>query len=151
LAAYLRDAGALARARERWAGAARHFEVRVGAADVRERLAAWLVWLPEQERRYWQAVADTVALPDTLRFLALSLDEAGRPIPVMNTDPVGLVFLEPPDPARALQRIQPLMLPYPVGLFVPGLGPLVANDAYASQAVWEAFRADPYHSPRVVW
>jgi hypothetical protein len=41
--------------------------------------------------------------------------------------------------------------PYPVGLFVDKLGPVVANDAYASPAVWEAFRRDTYHSPRVVW
>jgi hypothetical protein len=36
-------------------------------------------------------------------------------------------------------------------LFVDRLGPVVANDAYASPAVWEAFRKDTYHSPRVVW
>src|SRR5207253_10085073 len=40
---------------------------------------------------------------------------------------------------------------YPVGLFVDSLGALVANDAYATQSVWEAFRRDTYHSPRVVW
>jgi hypothetical protein len=50
------------------------------------------------------------------------------------------------------------LLPYgamfaqsPVGLFVDRLGPLVANDTYASPAIWEAFRKDTYHSPRVVW
>jgi hypothetical protein len=41
--------------------------------------------------------------------------------------------------------------PFPVGLFVDRLGALVANDAYASPSVWEAFRRDTYHSPRVVW
>jgi hypothetical protein len=40
---------------------------------------------------------------------------------------------------------------YPVGLLVDRLGPLVANDAYAPPSVWEAFRRDTYHSPRVVW
>jgi hypothetical protein len=40
---------------------------------------------------------------------------------------------------------------YPVALFVEGLGPLAANDAYASPAVWERFRKDAYHGPRVVW
>jgi hypothetical protein len=43
------------------------------------------------------------------------------------------------------------MRPYPVGLFVPRLGPVVANDAYATPAIWEEFRKDAYHSPRVVW
>ncbi|HUG39453.1 MAG TPA: hypothetical protein VMM12_03155, partial [Longimicrobiales bacterium] len=42
-------------------------------------------------------------------------------------------------------------LPYPLGLLVEGLGPLVANDAYATPQVWEAFERDTYHSPRVVW
>jgi hypothetical protein len=36
-------------------------------------------------------------------------------------------------------------------LFVDRLGPVVANDAYAPPSVWEAFRKDTYHSPRVVW
>ena len=149
---YLRDPSPLRRARERWATAARNFEVRIGAAEVRERLAEWLAWLPEPERRYWRAVSDTLGIPgDTLRFLALALDEAGRPIPVVNTDPGTLVFLGEIDPARAFDAIEPLLLPYPVGLLVPGLGPLVANDAYAARAVWEDFRRDPYHSPRVVW
>jgi hypothetical protein len=40
---------------------------------------------------------------------------------------------------------------YPEGLFVEGLGPLAANDAYAPTAVWNRFRDDSYHGPRVVW
>jgi len=44
-----------------------------------------------------------------------------------------------------------IMRVYPVGLFVDSLGALVANDAYAPPSVWEAFRRDTYHSPRVVW
>ena len=43
------------------------------------------------------------------------------------------------------------MRAYPVGLFVDRLGPLVANDAYATPDVWKAFDEDRYHSPRVVW
>ena len=38
-----------------------------------------------------------------------------------------------------------------VGLFVPGLGPVAANDAYADPAVWQRWRRDRYHSPYVVW
>jgi hypothetical protein len=47
--------------------------------------------------------------------------------------------------------LRPFALPYPVGLFVAGLGPLAANDAYASPTVWQMFERDLYHSPRVVW
>jgi hypothetical protein len=52
---------------------------------------------------------------------------------------------------RVLKEIDVLARPYPVGLFVYRLGPLVANDAYATLAVWRMFRDDLYHSPRVVW
>jgi hypothetical protein len=38
-----------------------------------------------------------------------------------------------------------------VGLLVPGVGPVVANDAYASPSVWPEFERDTYHGPRVVW
>ena len=47
--------------------------------------------------------------------------------------------------------MRPFATPYPVGLLVPGVGPVVANDAYAPPAVWPAFERDPYHGPRVVW
>jgi hypothetical protein len=74
----------------------------------------------------------------------------------VNTDPATRLFLE--DPAvlaeradETLRDIDALMTPYPLGLYVPELGPLVANDVYAAAPVREAFRADPYHSPSVVW
>ena len=47
--------------------------------------------------------------------------------------------------------MESFMRPYPVGLFVDGLGPLAANDTYAPRRVWEVFARDTYHSPRVVW
>jgi hypothetical protein len=150
-AGFARDPASRARALERWAGARRAFAVSLPAARVRERLGAWLAWLPEGERTAWRAVADTAAIPDTLRFLALSLDSTGRPIPVMNSDPASLLFMAGGDADAALEWIEPLMRPFPVGLFVPELGILAANDALAPREVREAFRADPYHSPRVVW
>ena len=150
-ARFAREPAALAQARARWAGAPRSFTVSLPAAEVRRRLAAWLAWLPEGERPVWQAVADSAAIPDTLRFLALSLDRDGRPIPVMNSDPASLLFMAGPDADAALEWIEPLLRPFPVGLYMPRLGILAANDAFATRAVWEAFRADAYHSLRVVW
>ena len=85
---------------------------------------------------------------DTLRFLALSLDAEGRPIPVVNTDPATGLFLGTFTSSAELDQF---VRPYPVALFAEGLGPLVANDAYASPAIWERFRKDTYHGPRVVW
>jgi hypothetical protein len=140
-----------------WRGARRHFEVVLTADEARERARASLTGLPEQERTFWQARLDTIR-PDAreVRFLAVALDSAGRPIPVVNTDPATRLFLEDPAvlAARAeetLRDLEALLVPYPLGLHVPELGPLVANDVYAAPAVREAFRADLYHSPRVVW
>ena len=84
----------------------------------------------------------------------------GQTIPVINTDPATLLFLEnitdrildgKARPKQVLKFIEPFLLPYPVGLFVDGLGPLVANDAYASKETWEIYHKDLYHSPRTVW
>jgi hypothetical protein len=104
------------------------------------------------EAEYWNAVAQRTGAPvDTLRFLALSLDAAGRPIAIVNTDPAMLLLLDSLSRARTLELIGPMLQPYPWGLFVDDLGPVTANDAYATRDVWETFRRDRYHSPTVVW
>jgi hypothetical protein len=150
LVAFVRDRRVLERAIAVWEGAERHFWVAV--PDAPARVAARLAAMPAAERAYWEAVARRSGAPaDTLRFLALALDAAGRPIPIVNTDPAMLLLLDTVPPERARALLQPVLWPYPWGLFVDGLGPLAANDAYAAPEVWQAFRRDPYHSPAVVW
>jgi hypothetical protein len=151
LAAWAGDPRALERAVTTWRGAERHFQVALSPETAAERLAARLGWGSPEERGYWEGVARRTGPPaDTLRFLALSLDGEGRPIPIVNTDPA-MFLLTPVGVARTRELIGPIMLPYPWGLFVDGLGPLVANDAYAPPTVWDAFRHDAYQSPTVVW
>src|SRR5205807_282585 len=88
LAALARDRPALERAVAAWKGAERHFRVSLAPDEVTKRVAARLAWLPAQEREYWEGVLRSAGpAGDTLRFLALSLDAAGRPIPIVNTDP----------------------------------------------------------------
>ncbi|HET8622022.1 MAG TPA: hypothetical protein VFM14_00515 [Gemmatimonadales bacterium] len=161
LRAYLRDPTAIGRAARIWRGARRHFEVVLGGAELRKRFAAKLAWLPEGERRYWEhVVTSRGGVPDTLRYLALALDSAGTPIPVVNTDPAtGLLLRDYTQELTAgaatvesvLADVAPFGIPFPAGLLVDGLGPLVANDAYASRDVWERFERDQYHGPRAVW
>src|SRR5207237_6379144 len=98
---------------------------------------------------YWEG--DLRPVRDPLRFLALSLDAAGRPIPIVNTDPAMALLLDSLGTERTLALVGPILQPYPVGLFVDDLGPVVANDAYAGRDVWEVFRRDAYPSPTVVW
>ena len=153
LGEYARDPGSLTRALEIWRRAWRHFEVTLSPAQIRERVRARLAALPPGERDYWESrLKAGGADRDSLRFLALSLDEKGNPIPVVNTDPATGLFLNREASAAEVDLyLEPIMRPYPVGLFVDGLGPLVANDAYAGRRTWETFEKDRYHSPRVVW
>jgi hypothetical protein len=158
LGEFVRDPVFFQRAIENWQGAIRHFVVSFTPEEIRTKVGAKLQWLPAEERSYWQGVlAATGAGSQPIEFVAISLDSAGKPIPVVNTDPATWLFLRDGDDtasaaiAAVRRDVRAIMRPYPVGLFVDRLGPLVANDAYASPSVWEAFRRDTYHSPRVVW
>jgi hypothetical protein len=153
LGGYLRDPASLSRAIDTWKSARRHFTVTLSPTDLQRRLQAKLAWLPPADRRYWQGVINRQKpLSRPLSFLALSLDSAGRPVPIPNTDPATELFLDGSlSPTDVQADLAPMLRHYPAGLFVEGLGPLVANDAYASRAIWERFEADQYHGPRVVW
>jgi hypothetical protein len=161
LGAYIRDTVALRSAIETWRGARRHFEVTLGPGEIEARLRAKLAWLPEEERRYWEKVMARNGEPrDSLAFLALSLDAEGNPIAIVNTDPATGLFLENltrgvltgrMKPEAVMRDVAPFVRTFPVALFAGRLGPLAANDAYASPEIWERFRKDPYHGPRVVW
>jgi len=158
LAQLVGDTAFFQRALQNWRGASRHFVVALARADIRAKVQQKLQWLPAEERAFWQGVlASTASDTLPLEFLAISLDSAGKPIPVVNTDPATWLLLRDsrdtsPDAIAAVRSdVRAMTRSYPVGLFVDRLGPVVANDAYASPAVWEAFRKDTYHSPRVVW
>jgi hypothetical protein len=159
LGEYQRSPASLDRALRVWRGARRHFEVMLSPGAARGRVNTKLASLPPVERRYWQKIVrENGAATDSLFFLALSLDAEGKPIPVVNTDPATGLFLDSlfPDslqaaPDQVERDLSTFALPYPVGLLVDSLGPVVANDAYASPRIWRRFREDLYHSPRVVW
>ena len=158
VAEFVRDPVSFQRAIQNWQGASRHFVVSLAPQDIRAKVQQKLQWLPAEERAYWQGVlTSTRADNEPLEFLAISLDSSGKPIPVVNTDPATWLMLRDgrdvtPAAISAVQRdVGAIMRAYPVGLFVDRLGPVIANDAYASPGVWDAFRKDAYHSPRVVW
>ncbi len=148
----IENAAAIARAAEAWRGTGRHFIVALEPADVEARVRAKLASLPAPEHAHWDSVIAAAGFPtDTLRFPAVSLDSAGRPIPVMSTDPAMWLLLERQPDERETELLRPFVLPYPIGLFIDGVGLAVANDAYATPRVWDMFERDLYHSPRVVW
>ena len=162
LGRYARDPRLLRAAITTWRTAALHFVVRLAPSEIRTHVAARLAAMPAAERTYWNSVlSTTVADRDSLVFMALALDAEGKPIGVANTDPATRLFLDDAkesaafrdddERARVLRDVRLFTRPYPVGLFVSGVGPVVANDAYASAAIWQSFERDPYHGPRVVW
>src|SRR6267378_4481641 len=158
LSDFIHDPAFLQRAIQNWRGAARHFVVSLTPEEIQTKVRAKLQWLPAEERAYWQDILNaTGADKSSLEFLAISLDSAGKPIPVVNTDPATWLLLRDgrdttaTELAAVTRDVRAIVRAYPVGLFVDRLGPLVANDAYAPPSVWEAFRKDTYHSPRVVW
>jgi hypothetical protein len=154
----LRDSAVFQRSLENWRGASRRFVVSLTPAEIRSAMQQKTQWMPAGDRVYWQNVlASSGASNQPLEFLALSLDSAGKPIRVVNTDPATRLLLRDArdvgasETAAVLRDVRAILRPYPVGLFIDRLGPVVANDAYAPRSVWEAFRTDTYHSPRVVW
>lgn len=157
LGRWVRDSAAFARAIDTWLGAGRHFLVRLGPVQVRQRIEARLAAMPEDERVHWQRVIEASgAARDSLVFLALALDADGAPLGVVNSDIATRLFLG--DPLRgAMEKTVVLRdarlfgREYPVGLFIDGVGPVVANDAFAPAGVWQDFARDPYHGPRVAW
>ena len=162
LGRYTRNPQALHHAVDTWRGASRHFLVRLAPSDIRERSTARLAAMTDDERRHWTDVfARTHADADSLTFLAISLDASGRPIAVANSDPATRLFLGDTEGARGLPDAQAradvlrdvrlFARSYPVGLLVDSIGPVVANDAYASPSIWRDFERDRYHGPRVVW
>lgn len=158
LGAWVNDSTALDAAITTWRGAWKHFEVRYAAAEVKRAVTARLAAMPAAERGHWEGVlARTRADRDSLIFEALALDASGRPISVAHSDAATRLFLvspdvrNPDDRARVLNDVRLFVRAYPVGLMVDGVGPVVANDAYATPDVWKAFVDDPYHGPRVVW
>jgi hypothetical protein len=90
------------------------------------------------------------ALGDTpVRFHAVALDAAGRPVPVLNSDEgFALLFLDLA-PEQAAQTVETLMRPFPAGLMTD-VGLLVANPAYASDALEPEFGRNRYHGT-VIW
>ena len=162
LARYAREPQRLQQAIETWRGASRHFLVTLTTDQLRAAAMARLSAMPEEERTWWQSRTTTIdALSEGISFLAVSLDAAGAPIGVLNTDPATQLFLGDgegrttpstnEEKASVMRDVQHFARPYPAGLFVDRIGPVVANDAYAPTAAWQAFVKDPYHGPRVVW
>jgi hypothetical protein len=140
-------------------------EERRGLARARSQSRAWATNAPPlfevdlpaaraatEIRDY--AKQSGVPVPDgaslaPVRFHALSLGEDGRPIPVLHSDESFRLFLTEPEPTEIVDRILPVLEPFPAGL-VTDAGLLVANPAFAPAALERDFSRFAYHGT-VIW
>lgn len=124
--------------------APRLFDVAIEAGDARRRVAG------HAGRQGVDPKPALAAVPrEGLRFEALALDGGGRPIPVLHSD-VGfaLLFLDP-EPSALDAMVASVMRPFPAGLMT-GIGMLVANPAFAADAIGSTLGRNAYHGT-VVW
>ncbi len=87
--------------------------------------------------------------PAPLFFHALSLDAAGRPVPIVNSDEGFDLLFGHPAPADLEAAVTATMRPFPAGLMTD-IGLLVANPAFAGTDAQARFTPGAYHGT-VVW
>ena len=130
------------------------------AATWRERAAPLFAsTVPGPEARAaigrYAAVAGTPAAPalaavgGAVRFNAIALDAAGRPVPIQNSDDGFALLFAKPTADQLDVAAATLTAPFPAGLMT-GAGMLVANPAFASTALQARFGPDAYHGT-VIW
>ena len=86
---------------------------------------------------------------EPLVFHALSLDPAGKPIPILNSDEGFVLLFGAPSAADLDTFMRSIMRPFPAGLMTD-IGLLVANAAVADPAAQAKFTPGAYHGA-VVW
>lgn len=116
------------------------FVVKVSAEQARARIAAYATSI---------GVSANAPPATPLEFNALSLDAAGKPIPIMHSDDGFALLFTSPTPEQLERSIKALMRPFPAGLLTP-IGLLVANPAFADRDTQGRFGKEAYHGT-VVW
>ena len=84
-----------------------------------------------------------------LSFNSLSLDDAGKPVPVVHSDDGFALLFGTPSAGDLDRSVDAMMRPFPAGLMTD-IGLLVANPAFAPADVQGRFGATAYHGT-VVW
>jgi hypothetical protein len=94
-------------------------------------------------------IASVPVTDKSVRFHALSLDEAGNKVPVVNSDEGFALLFSDPAPADLERDIDAVMRAFPYGLMTAA-GMVVANPVFADQTVRGRFSAKAYHGT-VIW
>ncbi len=153
---------------EKWQKAKYHFRVELSSEEVRKRLRNYVERngsFSLEEKEYfldvtYQGVSlrsflyENKELPfreNRLVFYALSLDENGERIEVMNSDAVFALFYGNSFGEKEFQELlQIFELPYPLGLMSP-IGVFVANPAYTENDKLYSQMDKRFYHGTVVW
>jgi len=135
---------ARAHARVWTARAPSFFAADIPATNARSAIAAYATEIDVDSARALRSLDDR-----PLAFHALSLDEAGSPIPILHSDEGFRLLLTEPTPAELTRCLGAIMRPFPAGLMTD-VGLLVANPALASDVLRREFTRFAYHGT-VVW
>ncbi|MBS0421372.1 MAG: hypothetical protein JSR66_26935 [Proteobacteria bacterium] len=82
-------------------------------------------------------------------FHAISLNAAGKPVPIIHSDETAALLFGTPDPAALDRAVQTVMRPFPLGLLTDA-GMVVANPVFADDALKAKFTNHAYHGT-VIW
>ncbi|ADO68525.1 hypothetical protein [Stigmatella aurantiaca] len=127
------------------ARAAGFFEIQIDPATAQERVGSYAT-------RVGLDPAPAVAsLTGPITYRAVSLDAAGAPVPVMNTDDGFLMLFNQPPEAFLTEAAGRILRPFPAGLRT-GSGIVVASTALAApdSSLHSTFTRGDYHGT-VIW
>jgi hypothetical protein len=120
------------------------FEVEVPVSQARKAVARYAKEIGVDDERAVDALPD-----GALKFHALSLDEQGRPIPVLHSDEGFRLLFRDPTADDIELCITAIMRPFPAGLLTD-VGLVVASPALAPPDIQREFSRYAYHGT-VVW
>jgi hypothetical protein len=96
-----------------------------------------------------QAIPTVPVKERSIRFHALTLDEAGNKVPVVNSDEGFALLFANPAPADLERAVDAVTQPFPLGLMTDA-GMVVANPVFADETVQARFSPKAYHGT-VIW
>jgi hypothetical protein len=126
-----------------WRDTERFFRVSVPAAQARAQVQAYA----RAEGLDPDPALDSIQAP--VRYHAIALDAAGRPVPVMHSDSSFVMQFGLPAPSYLDGVAAQILQPFPAGLRTQ-VGVVVANPVYAPDALKAIFTRKDYHGT-VVW
>jgi hypothetical protein len=136
-------AATAARYGDAWKDTERFFAVTVPLDAARRDVAAYAA------AEGLDGAAAVASITDAVRYDGVALDASGKPVPVMHSDSGFVLLFANPSPAYLDAVAAQVVRPFPAGLRTD-VGLVVANPAYAPDAVKRLFTRKDYHGT-VVW